>query len=229
MKKATVAMAMAVVVAFGATANAAVTTTTEFSTVTEAYAGDVSDSDLMHGLTMTHYGAPLHPSSNIACTNDGYFDKNSDGLGLDDYTYSDHGHDWGGILDFGPAGVDIGSVQTITANTTTGSRVRQDYSLWFSYVGDPDNFGTEVAIVSYYEGTALTEKVTISDDASPTLASGVRKIKFFLPEDATGGQMFFVEWDVFAPAADGVIPEPAGLSLIGLALLSLRKKRNACG
>jgi len=218
-------MVVALMMVLGAAAGAGVVTTEESSATAHLYAGDISASDLMHGLTMTHYGAEMHPSSNISCVNDGSEDIGANGIGLEDITYSNHGGDWGGILDFG-APVDIGSVQTICGwnNDSQGNRIRQEYSLLVGYEGDPDNFQL-IATVNYQVSGVATSKVVVYDDASPTLASNVRKIKFDVPEGGNG-QMFFVEWDAFAPAAGGEpIPEPAGLGLMGIVLLGLRKKR----
>lgn len=230
MKKLMAIMLIVVMAVFAASASGAVVVGTESASDVTAYQGDLSASDLLHGLTMSTgnvSGGGFHPASGIGAANDGIWDD-GDADWVDDITYSNHGYDWWGIADFGVA-TDIGRVQTITGNVdnTPIDRIWQVYVLSVSYPGDPDLF-FDIASVDYRPVDA-TAKVTIFDDASAVLASGVRKLKIYVDEDipspGTSHQQYYREWDVFAPAADGgVIPEPAGLGLIGLALLAVRKR-----
>ena len=204
-----------------------VAVTTETSDTFGAYAGDLSDSDLMHGLPVTHFGAGMHPDVDMGCVNDGMLDD-GDTNWLNDITYSNHGGDWGAIIDFGMA-VDIGSVQTIAeiepGNPT--NRARQPFNLYVSPDTSGDNF-VLVASVDLPDTGDVTSKVTIFDTLSSVLASNVRQIKFEVLEGGNG-QIHFREWDVFAPAAGGPggeVPEPTGLGLVGLVLLGLRKRRS---
>ena len=83
-----------------------------------------------------------------------------------------------------------------------------------------------------------THYTQVADDAG-FLATGVSKVRFTLRPvrvDDTGvatlataiGHTWVSEIDVFADAADiaAPIPEPAGLGLIGLALLAVRRRRS---
>ena len=229
MKKLIAVVAMALVLCLGV-ANAGVTTTELYDADYTAYAGDVSASDLLHGIAISTTfpgGDGWHPASGIGAVNDGFFDD-GDTDAIDDVAYTDHGYWYRATADFGVA-TDIGSLVTIVG--WDGQTAGQYYTVAFGYDGDPDNF-IDAITVDYRPGNGGS-KVTVYDDASTTLASNVRKMRVSVYEDngspplSGGFRQWYREWDVLAPAAGGgEIPEPAGLGLVGLALLAVRKRRS---
>jgi hypothetical protein len=207
------------------------------STTTDevTFAGDVSSSDLLHGIVGTGGswmgGTPASPAG----LNDGLAGGDFDANGLAALS----GAAWAVNADtfrefvLGPGanslGYDITGIQTIAAWSGAGFS-NQKYDVSVRFLGDASY--TFLTTVEYQPfTTALTEggstKVNVTDDTG-VLASGVDAIRFDLRQTVsnTAGGVVMHEIDVFGAATP--VPEPSATVLLGglCGLFLFRRRRD---
>ena len=201
------------------------------STTTDelAYAGDVSSTDLLHGITGTTLGA--FKDGDAANLNDGLHGTNdsdvlpfSNALAESAWT-ADTGTSREFVIGAGAngAGYDISGIQSIAAWSDAGF-MNQKYEIYLRSLGG--SYGL-YATVDYQPANATEEggatKVNVTDDIG-LLGSGIDAIRFdFLDtvsNDVGGG--VYREIDVFGIAT---VPEPSSTALLGLGGLALIGRR----
>ena len=207
-------------------AHAAVTFTgagsfTEFDDTELAYAGDVSSSDLLHGLTASTTGWNNASGASPVRLNDGVlgasFSTSGDvqgGWTTDGATAT---YDLG--LGINGLGWDITSIQSIAAWANVGFGDQA----WTVAVSTDDVSYDDVATV-FYDPTSNggSTKVTLSD-LDP---SGIQFIKFtadLITGNGNGDVFIWREIDVEGTAT--AVPEPSSAALLGLGGLALIFRR----
>lgn len=202
------------------------------STTTDelAYAGDVSSTDLLHGITGTTSGTAFK-GGDAANLNDGAHGSNdsnvapfSNALGESAWT-ADSGSSREFVIGTGvnAKGYDISGIQSIAAWSDAGF-INQKYDIYLRSLGG--SFGL-YATVDYQPANDTDEggatKVNVTDDIG-LLGSGIDAIRFdFLDtvSDDFGGAVYR-EIDVFGVAT---VPEPSSAALLGLGGLALTLRR----
>lgn len=235
-------------------ANAAVTSSTVHGALGNSLNGSVAVGDALSGLIATELPGDngWHPA-NPAATN-----GSLDPSGLPTFTNDSGESGLAGLLnDFPDAGLpakrlqydlagatDIGEIRILTGNDGLDGRVFSTTVISLS-TDNGANFDTLGYFQSDPSGTTNSGQwgstlVTIFDDASPFLASGVTNIQFdFYGVDNTGGQMRdpFDGENPFTGADDGLsapntsplvweidvltVPEPSSVMLASLATLGV--------
>jgi len=189
--------------------SAEIVTTSESSTTSLAFSEHVSSQDLINnGQTSLSSSATTATVSNYPASN-----LNSGGYSNSNNTYyqTSAGHfpataTYYLDLTYYPNGYDITQISTF-AGWSNGLQLRanQLYSVYVSYI-DSDEF-VEVASVSYEpfsgSGGSYETMVTITEDESGVIASGVDAVQFIIQDP--GGYAFYRELDVHG--------EPTGLDL----------------
>ena len=208
-------------------ANAALIQTKVSSADELAYSADVSNSDLLTGLTATTTGWNLTNGSTTPELNDGIHGRTFVTAGNSvEGTWTTVGataiYNLG--LGSGGLGFDLTNLQTIAAWVNVGFG-NQAYTVDLKLKGAPSY--TTLATVDYQPlaaGAIGATKVTLTDD-SGVLATGVEFIRF-TANSVNGGQnagaFVFRELDV---AGTATIPEPSAAALLGLGGLALLGRR----
>jgi hypothetical protein len=233
MKKLVILLAVAIV---ATSASAAV----QFATVTNgpispssttdelAYAGDISSSDLLHGIVGVTGGTAFGANgSSPAGLNDGSNGGDYEAMGLPALG----GAAWpgtGSYIDFDLGvgtglGYDITEIQSISAWQDLGLN-NQNYDVLVKYLGDAGFTAlTTVTYQPFNSGGGAT-KVNVTDSTG-VLASGIEGIRFnFLATAGHSAGSVYREIDVMGAAT---VPEPATMSLLTLGGLAvLRRRRN---
>jgi hypothetical protein len=192
---------------------------TEVNDTELAYAGDVSNSDLLHGLAVTAVG--FNGGGDDNALNDGVLGNSfSNGGGVNGAWTADGAtatYDLG--LGTNGLGWDITSIQSFAAwvNVDFGDQA------WTVAVSTDDVSYDDVATVDYGPtSNGGSTKVTLTD----LDISGIQYIKFTanLITDNGNGQVFiWREIDVEGTAT--AVPEPSSAALLGLGGLALLRRR----
>ena len=217
-------------------AHAAVVFTTAIHTAVDssvntdelAYSGDVSSSDLLHGIVGVTGGAAFGANgATPAGLNDGVNGGDFNDVGLTalvgaawPMTTSTIEYDLGvGTGD----GYDITEIQSIAAWESAGF-MNQNYNVFVKYLGEIDFDPTALTTVTYQPSPSNgSTKVNVTDD-SGFLASGIEAIKFeFLVTDGNAAGSIYREIDVQGTAT--AVPEPTTTALLGLGGLALILRR----
>lgn len=210
------------------------------STTTDelAFLGDVSNTDLLHGITgtggdwNTGFGG-VDPSGLNDGTNGGDFEA----VGINALTGASFAKD--GTVSFrefvlgigaNGLGFDITSIQSIAAWQGAGLQ-NQKYDIFVSTVGSASF--TLLTTVDYQpvawvstdaaDANGGATKVNVTDNSGP-LATGIDAIRFNILDTvaASGAGVVMREIDVFGAAA---VPEPTSAVLLGLSGLALLRRR----
>ncbi len=197
------------------------------------FAGDVSTTDLLNGLTPTTSGWQTSLGS-VAGLNDGLpgGDFNADGIGaVNGKAWMTNGSATAEFLldlSSAPLGYDITDIQTISSWSGAGF-MHQVYSVSFRTVGSPTFNSIGSVDFQPFDGTSQEDggstKVNFTD-SSGIIASGVDAIRFDFvdPSDSfTNGGSIIAEIDAFGTPTQ--IPEPSSIALFALAGLSLLRRR----
>jgi hypothetical protein len=210
------------------------------STTTDevAFAADVSNSDLLHGIVGTGgswmTGTPASPAG----LNDGLAGGDFDAVGLPSLNGAAWAMDGNNVsfrefvLGSGANGLgfDITEVQSISAWQGAGFQ-NQNYTISVRYLGDPSY--TPLTTVDFQPSTSTTAsnaqggsaKVNVTDDTG-LLASGIDAIRFDILDtvSSNAGGVVMREIDVFGAATP--VPEPSAAILLGgfCALFLLRRR-----
>lgn len=241
MKETTLPKVLAILSMVSLNSNAAVVIATDVSgpnapsTTTDeiTFAGDVSSSDLLHGIAGIHSGWRNSNGATDVGLNDGDpgGDFDDEGLtALNGAAWANEGAASSSIFEFGLGaglGYDLTEIQSIAAWQGAGFS-NQRYNISVRYANDADF--TFLTTVDYQPFPASpnnnggSTKVNITDDGG-VLASGVEAIRFDILDTvgADSAGSVYREIDVFGSES---IPEPGAVSLLGLyALTFLRRKR----
>ena len=200
-------MLIALLLAGVTDADAAVVVTKVYSATELAYAGDVSSSDLLHGLTPVVTGWKYNNGANPTNLNDGV---HGDTFAVD----SGRSIAWTTVgatatynLGVGSGyGWDITSIQSIAA-WQSAAFGNQAYDISVLYVNDTSFTALPVLSVDYQPlptNTIGATKVIITNDAAP-LIFGIEQIRFTAKSvngGASGGSFTFREIDVTGTLAD---------------------------
>jgi len=188
-------------------ADAAVVVTKVFSATELAYAGDVSSSDLLHGLTPVVTGWKYNNGANPTNLNDGVHGNSVNVDSNKSIAWTTVGATATYNLGVGSGyGWDITSIQSIAAwvNAAFGN---QAYDVSVLYVNDTSFTALPALSVDYQplaSGAIGATKVIITNDAAP-LIFGVEQIRFTAKSvngGASGGSFTFREIDVMGTLAD---------------------------
>ena len=200
------------------------------STTTDelAYAGDVSSTDLLHGITGTTLGA--FKDGDAANLNNGVHgstdsDVNVAGALGESVWTADTGTSREFVIGAGAnaKGYDISGVQTIAAWSNAGF-MNQKYDIYLRSLGG--SYGL-YATVDYQPANATDKggatKVNVTDDIG-LLGSGIDAIRFDFLDTVSNnvGGGVYRELDVFGIAT---VPEPSSTALLGLGGLALILRR----
>ncbi len=208
-------------------ANAALVQTKVFSATELAYSADVSNTDLLTGLTATTTGWNVTNGSTTPELNDGIHGVSFATAGNSvQGTWTTVGATATYNLGLGSGGLgwNLTNIQTIAAWVNAGFG-NQAYTVDVKLKG-AGSF-TTLALVDYQPLAAAAigaTKVTLTDD-SGVLATGVEFIRFTANSVNGGvnaGAFVFREIDV---AGVGTIPEPSAAALLGLGGLALLGRR----
>lgn len=200
------------------------------STTTDelAYAGDVSSTDLLHGITGTTLGAFNDGAANlnngVHGTNDADVGAFSNALGESAWT-ADSGTSREFVLGDGAnaKGYDISEIQSIAAWNGAGF-MNQKYEIYLRSLGGSYAL---YATVDYQPANDTDEggatKVNVTDDIG-LLGSGIDAIRFDFLDTVSNnvGGAAYRELDVFGIAT---VPEPSSTALLGLGGLALIGRR----
>jgi len=220
-----------------ATANAAVVVTTS-----EAASFTVASDDLLQTAFGAHSGSPLDnrdggspadttylqslTPSGEASLRDGVWFSNVDSRGSA-ITETGEFIEWTFDLASAPLGFEINQIDLYSNWGTLGGRDEIRTEISFSYVGSPGTFVPGLTPAAYNPPTETQGKLSITEDASGILATGVAGIRFDFP-DQENGAVGYSEIDVIgSPVA---IPEPGSLAVLlvgGLGVAARRRRRNA--
>jgi hypothetical protein len=229
--------AMASLVVFTSSANAAqIVTTVNTPSDDDAYAGDASNMDLLHGIVGVQAGAW------IAGRDSPWLNNGIHGVGnnSNEIAWASPGGSVTYNLGLGTNGLgfDITEIQSIAAWGSAGFG-NQGYTLDVQ-LKDELSF-MPLATVDYnpLPGGNVSTKVNLTDD-SGLLASGVEFLRFTHNSvlNSSNGQITYRELDIFgsatAPGGGGnVVPEPASIaiwSFLGICLAGYgyrRRRRNS--
>ena len=192
-----------------------------------AYAGDISGSDLLHGLVGVTGGAGFGANgSSPAGLNDGINGGDYEDLGLPALvgaawpsTTSTIEYDLGvGTGD----GYDITEIQSISAWQDLGLS-NQNFNVLVKYLGDAGFTALTTVIYQPFNTGGGSNKVNVTDDTG-VLASGIEAIKFeFLATDGHAAGSVYREIDVIGTGT--AVPEPSSAALLGLGGLALLRRR----
>lgn len=241
MKETTFPKVLAILSMVSLNSNAAVVIATDVSgpnspsTTTDeiTFAGDVSSSDLLHGIVGIHSGWRNRNGAADTSLNDadpgGDFDD--EGItALNGAAWASEGAASSSIFEFGLGsglGYNLTEIQSIAAWQGAGFS-NQRYDISVRYANDADfTFLTTVDSQPFPaspNNNGGSTKVNITDD-SGVLASGVEAIRFDILDSvgADSAGSVYREIDVFGSES---IPEPGSLSLLGLcSLMFLRRRR----
>ena len=231
MKKLIAVVAMALIFAAGPAMAGLVSSATLIDR-DESVVGDISAIDMVNagsaalaGVTSSSYAAILGAGNPDVVLNDGLHGYRSGAAALGassnpvwTLTYSLNG------------GHDIDSI--VTHSAAEDNRGDQDFEVLLETVGDPGNFVslgqfTHKGWGAPFDGDTTGHwKVTVEDDGGAAIGTNVSAIRFAFSNGVVA-PTFFSEIDVFEAGGNGgEVPEPAGLGVIGLALLAVRKRRS---
>ena len=215
MKRLLIMMAMVLVAA--GPASAALIVTTHQTANHADYVGDVSASDLINGIAGTHVGMEtlFGPTANFLTNGVWAAD------GSEQIMYDSNGSTSTYLLG---GSYDIGKIVTYSGWAGAGQYWYQYYDVDVSSDGGANFVPLVGAAVDFVAGADF-QRVTMDDDGGAAIATNVNAIRFnFFNHD----KQMISEIDVYeaAGAPPVVVPEPAGLGLVGLALLAVRKRRS---
>lgn len=232
----------------GAAARGAVVQTTANSTTSQAaFDGNILANDLINNGSAALSGAPATTGAVATYGGDttpaNNFDHLTDGGASSKVTNNDISKDtyFDGAA-FGtnptityrfnttanPLGYTLTQVRSISGWADTTSFSNQRYTVSVASVATPTTF-TQLADVNYAPftgngGTPNASQVTLTDDTTPSLATGVAAIKFSFLSNGGSGQVFR---EIDVTGTPTVAPEPGSAALLagGAAGLLLRRRR----
>lgn len=233
MKTKSRAFLLAATVAATSPAQAAVIATGVSSTSETTYNGTISTTDLLAGVTPTTTGTYSGDPNGI---NDGVSVASSLTATSGNIYLSTNGNvtmtfDLTGSV----TGYDLTSIASIAGwNLNAHNHAAQSYEVLFSVVGSAaytslnlTGGAAAAGKVSYDPFTSGqgSTKVTITDNSSGIIASGVDGIRFVLTHQPDGieNDTVYHEIDVFGSAT--MVPEPSAALLAGLGVLALLRRR----
>jgi hypothetical protein len=174
-----------------------------------AYAGLVSNSDLINGLepsVFTGWQPSFGQSTNL--TNGTYGGNHV----ISDISWAETNPV--AVYDFATP-KSIGQIRTF-ASWDDPNLITQDYSVYVKHAGNTEFDTTPIATASLTPAASAQATMVTITDSTGTLASDVIGIKFAVSAIAGGAQPAFREFDVVAS-----VPEPSTLTLLGAGVLGL--------
>jgi hypothetical protein len=228
---------VAITLVAGSASAAIIATGFNNTTSQGAYNGTISGSDLLAGSTPTVTG---YPGGSVD------LDAIYDGITVDSSLNATSGNIYlntnpNVVMTFdltgSATGYDIDSIASVAGwSSNTHNHAAQSYDVQVSLVGSAAYTSLNITgpaalggIVSYdpFAGNigASSTRVTVTDDSSGPIASGVDSIRFIListPDNITNDTVY-KEIDVFGTAT--VVPEPSSTLLLGLGGLALILRR----
>jgi hypothetical protein len=205
------------------------------STFTPTYV--VSNTDLINGRPAAASSGDFafELSGGLGVLNDGVFGTITEPGGAPDRTHGAFGVAGGGQgtgtfvtynldLAASPLGYNVNRIDVFGGWNDSG-RDQQAYTVQYSTVASPGTF-TDLANVNFNPtipaNTQTANRVTITEDTLPNLATGVAAVRINFSGQTENGYSGYAEIDVIGTA----VPEPAGMALIALAgALVLRRRR----
>ncbi len=133
------------------------------------------------------------------------------------------------ILNLNPSatyGWDISSIVVLTGTNGSTQAGRSDHSYTIALSTDGSTFGAPIINVSDTT-TAAEVQVTVFDNSSPLLGTGIKAVKFVFGNATSWNENMYREIDVLGTA---VVPEPSASLLlvcgaVGIALLLRNRRR----
>ena len=228
-----IALSSLTALAICCSADAALIATGISSTTQTTYDGTISTTDLLAGVTPATSGTYAGDSNGI---NDGVSVASSlTATGGNIYLSTNGNVTMTFDLTGSVTGYNITSIDSIAGwNTNAQHHAAQFYEVLVSAVGSAAytslnltggaTSGGKVSYDPFGSGQGAT-KVTITDDSSGIIASGVDSIRFILTHQADGldNDTVYHEIDVFGAAT--AVPEPSVALLGGLGLIALMRRR----
>jgi hypothetical protein len=205
------------------------------STFTPSYV--VSSTDLINGrpAAASSGNFAFELSGGLPVLNDGVYGTITEPGGAPDRTHLAFGVAGGGQgtgtfvtyeldLAASPLGYNLSRVDVFGGWNDSG-RDQQAYTVQYSTVASPAAF-IDLANVSFNPtipaDTQTANRVTITEDTLPNLATGVAAVRINFSPATENGYSGYAEVDVIGTA----VPEPAGMALIALACaVALRRQR----
>jgi hypothetical protein len=124
-------------------------------------------------------------------------------------------------LGSGPSGLGytISEFRAYSGWQDTG-RSRQDFTLLYSTVADPNTF---IPLTTFNGSANAMDELTVVKDDMGLTVPGVDAIQFQTAQDVQNGYVGYREFDLIGSATTA--PEPASLGLLGVGALSLLARR----
>lgn len=210
--------------ALGATAVAQATPLYDYQSSTTdpmAYAGSVSNSDLINGSAPSTFTGWQPNFGNSVNLTDGSYGGNHV---IGDICWADTAPV--AIYDFATA-KNIDEIRTF-ASWNDPNLLAQIYSVYVKHSGNSDFDASPIAIASFNPGGSSQATMVTITDSTGILASNVIGIKFAITASVGGPQPAFREFDVTGTSTPA--PEPSAIVLLAAGMLSLlayawRKRR----
>lgn len=213
-------------------ANAAISLTTQTAASGTPFDVNISTTDLINQGQATFSSSSTSQSTSFGgaetgndgvptSNNDTVYDNNLNGAASLILTYNLN-------VSVNTLGYDITSIETFYGyNGSASAFADQIYSIEYALAGSPATY-TGLTSVNFNPATSVAaSQITITEDTTGVLASGVSSIRFLLSPNPANSQVGIArEFDVVGTPT-GVVPEPSAAILGGLGMLTLLRRRRA--